>query len=727
MKRFAAFSLLLLFALALLSCGGDGLSLFPRSEASDLSIAGPADGAVYTSTQPLALQIGTSDPAGHPDLEVQVTLFSATGDSVWEQRLTSPAPNEDLGLQLPEIPAGRYELEIVVRQNGEQVERHTATIFSVRERPRIAGIASFPPLITASTPVQLSADIAADTGSDPWLRWTWRGKTIAQGSASSGTTAVLWTAPADDGVYTVTLELFPVAPPEVAGYSFRSSIAMSTDIYVSAAGAAARDELGPASSYLSLFHLQADLADAAAAARDLKRLAIPIGSPRIVPVGDGFGYRLAGGDGFRVPWPVLPVEEGNLAPFTLSVGIRIPPEQLTGADQHRHHDGGRRHSSRWNSAPATSPELAIAVPGSPRLVIPSGIESLAQGQRYLVSVSVEPRQDGLSVRWFNDGRQISQTTASLLVPLLREEGSAVVGGGSGFAVVIDELGVYYRDEAGRPATDPTLFRAAMRKLHGDRLLFADGFDGMFLPAGFITSGKTALSAGRLTLQPGAAIELPPIQFPTEGLSIELVLDSGSESTAAVQLSWAGTDAPFLDERLVAEAGVIRLQLSGEIVTARTAGGDAQLVHPAGAGREGGHRPARCLPPGNPLVHARDDRGPGTRGEREGIGPDPRCTLPDQALQQRVPLPPIRVHLHTQVQHDFVGEDGPQILLGLPDDCMDLLASAADDDPLLRLALDEDEPADMQLLTARRSSRGPRASRTGRGAAPHACARSPFPG
>ena len=461
MKRFAAFSLLPLLALALLSCGGEGLSLFPRSEASELTIAGPEDGAVYTSTQPLALQIGTSDPAGHPDLEVLVTLLSATGDTVWEQRFTGPAPNEDLGVQLPDIPAGRYELEIVVREGGEQVERHTATIFSVRERPRITGITSFPPLITAASPVQLSADIAADTGSDPWLRWTWRGKTIAQGSASSGTTAVLWTAPADDGVYTVTLELFPAAPPEITGYSFRSSIAMSTDIYVSAAGAAARDELEPASSYLSLFHLQADLVDAAAAARDLKRLAVPIGSPRIVPVGDGFGYRLTGGAGFRVPWPVLPVDEGNLAPFTLSVGIRIPPEQPTGSDGIVTMTAGDV-AFTLELGPGTSPELAIAVPGSPQLAIPSGIESLAQGQRYLVSVSVEPRQGGLSVRWFNDGRQISESTASLLLPLLDEKGSAVVAGGSGFTAIIDELGVYYRDEPGRPATDPTLFRAAMR-------------------------------------------------------------------------------------------------------------------------------------------------------------------------------------------------------------------------------------------------------------------------
>ncbi|MCX7028801.1 MAG: hypothetical protein NTU62_01620 [Spirochaetes bacterium] len=571
MKRFAAFSLLLFLALALLSCGGDGLTLFPRSAASDLSIVGPEDGSVLTSAQPLALQIGTADPAGHPDLEVQVTLLSATGDSVWEQRFTSPALNEDLGLQLPDLPVGQYRIEVVVFQDGTQVERHTATIFAVRERPRIAGIASFPPLITASSPVLLSAEITADAGSDPWLRWTWRGKTIAQGSSSSGTAAVLWKAPADDGVYTVTLELFPVAPPAGPGFSFRSSIVMSTDIYVSAAGATARDELGPASSYLSLFHLQADLADAAAAARNLERAAIPIGSPRIVPVGDGFGYHLEGGAGFRVPWPVLPVEDGNLAPFTLSAGIR--PEQLTGADRIVTATAGTLAFTLGLGTDG-SPELAIAAPNSPRLSIPSGAPSLAPGRRYLVSVSVMPRQDGISVRWFVDGRQVSETTASLLLPQTGAEGSAVVGGESGFAAVIDELGVYYRDDAGRPATDPTLFRAAMRKLHGDRLLLADGFDGMFLPTGFIGSGKTALGSGNLTLSPEAAIELPPIRFPAEGFSLELALGGDSERTADVWLSWAGTDAPFVTERLTAESGTLRLQFSLELesVTARTAEG-----------------------------------------------------------------------------------------------------------------------------------------------------------
>lgn len=569
MKRLAALGLLLLVSLALLGCGGDGLSLFPSSERGGLSVVGPDDGAVLTSAQQVTLQIGATDPAAHSDLEVRVTLLSATGEGVWDDQFAGTALNEDFHLQLPDLPPGQYRLEIVVLEAGAQVERRVATIFSVKERPRITGIASFPPLITARSPVLLSADLATGEGTDPWLRWTWRGKTIAQGSASSGTTSVLWMAPADEGVYTVTLELFPAAPVAGTDFPFRSSIVMSTDIYVAAAGAAAREELGPAASYLSLFHLRADLVDAAAAARDLERTAVPIGSPSVVPVGDGFGYRLEDGAGFRAPWPILPVDDGFLGPFTLSVGIR--PEQLTGADRILAATVGDLTLSLRLGTDA-SPELAIGVPGTPETVVRSGAPSLAPGRRYLVSVSVEPRPDGLAARWFIDGRQVSESGAELVPAVTGSDGSVTVGGVAGFTAVIDELGVYYRDDAGRPATDPTLLRQALRRQYGDRLLLADGFDGMFLPAGFSTTGKAALGAGRLALSPAATVELPPIPLPAEGFALELDLEGESQRTADVSLSWAGSAGPFLEAQVVAESGALRLEFTADSVTAKTADG-----------------------------------------------------------------------------------------------------------------------------------------------------------
>jgi hypothetical protein len=255
------------------------------------------------------------------------------------------------------------------------------------------------------------------------------------------------------------------------------------------------------------------------------------------------------------------------------VGIR--PEQVTGADRLVTATAGTLVFTLGLGTDA-SPELAITVPDVPRLVVPSGAPSLEPGRRYLVSASVVPRQDGLLVRWFIDGRQVSEAAAVLLLPRTGAEGSAVVGGTAGLAAVIDELGVYQRDEAGRRATDPTLFREAMRKLHGDRVLLADGFDGMFLPSGFTASAKTALGSGRVSLPPEASIELPPIRFPADGFSIAFELGSDSERSANVRLSWAGTGEALVDERLAAESGAIRLEFSGEAsnktVTALTADG-----------------------------------------------------------------------------------------------------------------------------------------------------------
>lgn len=569
MMRRAAYCLIAAAGLLLFACGGDGLALFSRAAATDLSIIGPTDGSVFTSTQPIALQIAMPEPAGDLALDVEVTLTTPEGDTVWQTRIADPALNEDLGLQLPELPAGAYRLQITALQDGAQSARRTVTIFTVDERPRIASITSFPPLITASSPVLFNAEISSDSDSDPWLRWTWRGATIAQGAASAGATAVLWRAPAGEGVYTVTLELFPAAPSMDERFAFRSPIAMSTEIYVAAAGAVVRDELGPASSYLSLFHLEADLVDAAAASRNLERAALPVGSPRVVPVGDGFGYRLEGGAGLRVPWPVLPVEGGELAPFTLSVGVRA--ERLTGSDRIVTVTAGALVIALGLDT-AASPALVVTAPNVQPLSIPSGAPSLEQGRRYLVSASVEPLTDGLRVRWFLDGLQVSESAVGLPLPRPGSEGSAIVGGQSDFAAIIDEFGIYARDEAGRPATDPSLFRSAMRRQHGDRLLFAEGFDGLHLASGLAVTGDARLTAGSLALQPEAALELPPIRFPAEGFSVEVRLDDDSERAADVQLAWAGTQEPFVVERLAAESGSIVLSFTAETVTGRTAGG-----------------------------------------------------------------------------------------------------------------------------------------------------------
>jgi len=64
----------------------------------------------------------------------------------------------------------------------------------------------------------------------------------------------------------------------------------------------AKGDLTPDTSYLLLLHMQGNLTDVGMGARrNGITAAVPVGSPQVVSVEDGFGYRLDGGSGLQVP------------------------------------------------------------------------------------------------------------------------------------------------------------------------------------------------------------------------------------------------------------------------------------------------------------------------------------------------------------------------------------------------------------------------------------------
>ena len=64
-------------------------------------------------------------------------------------------------------------------------------------------------MITTTASVMLKAELDIPAGADPYLRWSWKGKVLAKGTLGNGFGQILWVAPSDQGVYTITLELFP--------------------------------------------------------------------------------------------------------------------------------------------------------------------------------------------------------------------------------------------------------------------------------------------------------------------------------------------------------------------------------------------------------------------------------------------------------------------------------------------------------------------------------------
>jgi hypothetical protein len=79
--------------------------------------------------------------------------------------------------------------------------------------------------------------------------------------------------------------------------------------------------------------------------------------------------------------------------------------------------------------------------------------------RYLLSLSVLPNgeEDSLEVKWYLDGiAHASYRVENVGLQGMVKEGVTIVGGTNGFAGVMDELGVFYRDGEGNYTVDPTL-------------------------------------------------------------------------------------------------------------------------------------------------------------------------------------------------------------------------------------------------------------------------------
>ncbi|MGA2976486.1 MAG: hypothetical protein ABSF77_14345 [Spirochaetia bacterium] len=569
---------LLLLAIALfVSCGDQSLFMSTKSTTTDLQITSITDGQVIANGGSVPLTITAQDTSKNRDVEIDVTLSASTGESVWHNRLAVTL-NEQTGITLPNtLAAGLYKLDYVLYSAGEMVQKKSIMFFVAADGWQINGIKSFPPVITSAATVMLKADLAIPSDANPYLRWSWKGKSIAKGMLADGLDQILWVVPSDAGVYTVMLEVFPSAPSSGTDFSFTSSLALSTDVVVSSKTTAGKNDLGPDSSYLSLLHLQASLADTGAGAKKTgKMAALPIGSPQVVTLEDVFGYRLAGSTGIQVPWLALPTNAGVLQPFTVSLGASFDDLTTAASIVNASASDGSLTLAITMDPSAGGPSATLSAPGATPLVIPWSGPALSPKERYLLSLSIVPLGTSLTAQWFLDGAQVSAVSAQYTLPAVKQDGTVAIGGDKGFAGVVDEFGIYFQDGAGRPSPDPDLYARAQRKQLGSSLVLADGFDGIFLSSGFSLEGTGELSAGSLALQAGAGVSLPPIKLSGSALTLTAGLSADSSRSAKLVVAWEGSAQPAQTVPLTADTSGLRFTIAADGLS---------LQVPSGAGEK----------------------------------------------------------------------------------------------------------------------------------------------
>jgi hypothetical protein len=581
-------TLLVLLIALLVSCGDTSLFMSPKTDTTDLQITSASDGQVFASGKTLPLMISAQDASKSRDVEIEITLVSPTGESLWHNRAAATL-NEQSPIKLPDgLAAGQYRVDLVLYSAGEIAQKKSITFFVASDGWKITGIRSFPPVITTAATVMLKAELSVPDGANPYLRWTWKGKVIQKGLLSAGLGQILWDAPGEGGVYTITLELFPSAPAAGSDFPFTSSLSLSTDIVVSgAAGTAVRGRLGPPASFSSLLPLQGSLADIGAGAKRAGKLkALPIGSPEVVTLEKGFGYRLDGSSGIRINWLPIPTDGGSLRPFTISLGVSLEdPGSAKNIVTAASADGSFSLVISMN--PQTSaPQAVISGTGSAPVSLQWNGPALSPKKRVLLSLSVVPQTAGISVQWFLDGTQVSSQSVNYSPAAVNQNGTLTVGGELGFKGVVDEFGVYIQDAAGRPSTDPDLYARAQAEEYGTRVMIADGFDGITVSSGFAIEGKGQLASGSVDLGPGARLALPPLRT---DLAVTVTVDLSPDSSRGANLlaQWEGSAAPATVVPVTADANGFEFRVSsGGLSIAVPAPGGEKTVNLPSPGSSG---------------------------------------------------------------------------------------------------------------------------------------------
>lgn len=548
----------------LVGCGDQSLFMSLKGDTSDLQITSVTDGQLLAPGKSIPLTVSAQDPTKSTDVEIEVTLTSSSGESVWHNR-SAVTLNTDSGIQLPSnLAPDLYKLDLVLYSAGAVVQKKTSSFFVAQDGWKITGIKSFPLVITTAARVMLQAEMEVPTNANPYLRWSWKGKTIAHGTLNDGYGQILWMAPSDVGVYTITLELFPSSPAAGTDFPFASQISLSTDIFVSGGTAVGSADLGADASYLTLLRLQASLGDTGTGSRVTGQdQALAIGSPTIVTLENGFGYRLDGKNGIKIPWLALPAAGGSATPFTLSIGVSFDDVTKAQSIVKAVSTNGDFLLNLALDPTASKPVARLTTSTGATVNIPWSGPALSSKQRYQLSLSVVPQANAVLAQWFLDGIQLSSVNVPAAVPSLTQDGSITIGGAAGFAGVVDEFGIYTKDEAGRPSSDPDLFARAQKRVYGSNLVLADGFDAPFLSAGYAFDGSAGIDSGVVRLAAGSAMSLPSIKIDGSGISLSAELSPDSSQTASLSFQWEGSATTALETSLDATVKGLKLHIAAD--------------------------------------------------------------------------------------------------------------------------------------------------------------------
>lgn len=436
------------------------------------------DGAVLIGDQSIQLDLEYDESSERLPDYLEIQIFDQKGNSLGTQTIES----DELFGPLPSISTaenkqGMFTLELrLYDQHRELLEKKVLPFFKVQQYPRIVQIETYPPggLYPESTGLLIPT---VTGGNNVWVRWRMDSELLTKGPLKEFEGGFEWNAPAQEGVYSITLEVFPEVPPEgQTDFAFESPITSEVQFYVQGRSGRRAGDFGPENHYHTLLHLDGTFRDTGVHSAGFSS----IGRPRLAADDNVFGYYFSSEDGVKSdPGEFSFSAPANSEPF--SINLRLKSASDIQENAHLLSVQGSTGEDILQLLTDSGGDLFLQNPENGEVLQRPGTFSF-EGLREL-SISFVPQNEVLTIKWYRNGRLVHRGSISNEKFPGKTWAGLQLGGTSaseekdGFEGLFDELGIYAFDESGEPSADTGIYKRWVQRELGEReVLAAEGFE-----------------------------------------------------------------------------------------------------------------------------------------------------------------------------------------------------------------------------------------------------------
>ncbi len=361
-------------------------------------------------------------------------------------------------------------------------------------------ISLFPAQLSASKSALFKAVLAGPVAKDAWISWKIDGVVYSEGLVSEKFDRIIWTAPADKGIHSVSADFFPFKPfmeesivPLVSSY-------ITSPVIIPLASAAPRALQNP----FVAFNLNKGLDNSGSQA--LSTMNIVGSKPFPEEFANGYGFVFGDGSGLSSQNSMIPWDTESQRDFSILFSLAsLPGSVQAGANGE---DADRALFKSFDAAGI--PILQIGISGGvPYVKTDSRLEAAFMVPRELCTLvfSFHAAGEFLDAAIYIDGRVAG--SGRIKDPRIGAgRGGSELAGSTGYKAVYNDVSVY---NYLLPA-----FAASMATLYPDTLIYALSFgDAKAAAPGSVSSGSRQI-----------VVDIPPS---TSKFKIDLKLRTGNAS------------------------------------------------------------------------------------------------------------------------------------------------------------------------------------------------------